>query len=144
MKFQLTQFQLEAENLKKELANANAGAFCAFEGWVRNTNDGREVVALEYEAYEKLCGSEAEKILSEAKAAFKIIDACCVHRTGNLKVGEMAVWVGVTSGHRDSAFKACRYIMDEVKVRLPIWKKEFYTDGDSGWVNTQASSLIRV
>jgi molybdopterin synthase catalytic subunit len=60
-----------------------------------------------------------------------------VHREGTLELGECAVWVGVTAAHRDEAFAACRYIIDEVKVRLPIWKKEYYVNGDSGWVNCE-------
>ena len=61
----------------------------------------------------------------------------CVHRVGLLELGECAVWIGVASPHRDEAFKACRYIIDEIKVRLPIWKKEHYVNGDSGWVNCE-------
>ena len=68
---------------------------------------------------------------------FRFCEARCVHRTGLLEIGDLAVWVGVASAHRDEAFKACRYIIDELKVRLPIWKKEHYVDGDSGWVNCE-------
>jgi len=60
---------------------------------------------------------------------------------GHLELGEMAVWVGVSAGHRDDAFKACRHIIDEIKHRLPIWKKEYYADGDSGWINCQTEAL---
>ena len=68
---------------------------------------------------------------------FGVRGARCVHRLGELGLGEVAVWVGVASGHRAEAFAACRYIIDEVKHRLPIWKKEHYLDGDSGWVNCE-------
>lgn len=112
-----------------------AGAFCAFEGWVRNHHQGKKVVALEYEAHEKLCRAEANKILAEMKKQFEVLDARIVHRIGRLDVGAMAVWIGVTSSHRDQAFKACRFLIDEIKKRLPIWKKEIYANGDSGWVN---------
>jgi molybdopterin synthase catalytic subunit len=60
-----------------------------------------------------------------------------LHRSGLLEIGECAVWVGVSSAHRDEAFNACRYIIDQVKSRLPIWKKEHYANGDSGWVNCE-------
>ncbi len=70
-------------------------------------------------------------------AKYPILLADCVHREGLLELGECAVWVGVTSAHRDEAFAACHYIIDEVKIRLPIWKKEFYVSGDSGWVNCE-------
>jgi molybdopterin synthase catalytic subunit len=128
---------IDAEALKRSLANAGAGGFCSFEGWVRNLNDGRAVRRLEYEAYEPLVVSEGQRVLDEARRRFPFLEARCVHRTGLLEIGDLAVWVGVASEHRDEAFKACRYIIDELKVRLPIWKKEHYVDGDSGWVNCE-------
>jgi molybdopterin synthase catalytic subunit len=80
---------------------------------------------------------EGERILGEAVARFGAAHAACVHRLGDLAVGELAVWVGVSAPHRAEAFEACRYVIDEVKHRLPIWKKEFYLSGDSGWVNCE-------
>ena len=68
---------------------------------------------------------------------FPYLEARCVHRIGLLEIGECAVWVGVAAKHRDEAFMACRYIIDEIKHRLPIWKKEHYVNGDSGWVNCE-------
>ena len=72
--------------------------------------------------------------MNEALKQFEIVNALCLHRIGELNIGDLAVWVGVSSGHRDAAFKACRYIIDEIKTRVPIWKKEIYVDGDSGWL----------
>ena len=134
---EVTTAAIDAEGLKQSLANAGAGGFCSFEGWVRNLNDGRTVDRLEYEAYEPLVVSEGLRVLDEAREKFPFLEARCVHRTGMLEIGDLAVWVGVASAHRDEAFKACRYIIDELKVRLPIWKKEHYVDGDSGWVNCE-------
>jgi len=134
---EVTSDAIDAESLKSTLVNAGAGGFCSFEGWVRNENEGRTVERLEYEAYEPLVISEGNKVLAEARQRFPYLEAKCVHRTGLLEIGEMAVWVGVASAHRDEAFKACRFIIDELKVRLPIWKKEHYVDGDSGWVNCE-------
>ena len=134
---EVTSDAIDAETLKSTLANAGAGGFCSFEGWVRNENEGRTVERLEYEAYEPLVITEGNRVLAEARQRFPYLEAKCVHRTGLLEIGEMAVWVGVASPHRDEAFKACRYIIDELKVRLPIWKKEHYVDGDSGWVNCE-------
>jgi len=114
-----------------------AGGFASFEGWVRNHNEGRTVSRLQYEAFESLAIREGEKIVAEAIARFGILKAHCVHRVGDLAIGDRAVWVGASSPHRAEAFAACRYIIDEVKHRVPIWKKEFYTDGDSGWVNCE-------
>ena len=76
-------------------------------------------------------------MLAEAMAKHPYLEARCIHRTGLLEIGDLAVWVGVAAPHRDEAFRACRYIIDELKVRLPIWKKEHYVDGDSGWVNCE-------
>lgn len=119
------------------LTEPGAGAFVGFEGRVRNRNEGRAVERLEYEAYAPLAEKEGARIIAEACERWPILSAHCVHRTGMLEIGDYAVWVGVVSPHRDEAFAACRYIIDEVKVRLPIWKKEYYTDGDSGWVNCE-------
>jgi molybdopterin synthase catalytic subunit len=131
---------IDPEALRQSLYDPGAGGFCSFEGWVRNRNDGRDVRLLEYEAYEPLAISEGLKVLDEALQRFPYLQARCVHRVGRLQIGELAVWVGVAAAHRDEAFKACRYIIDELKVRLPIWKKEFYTAGDSGWVNCERCS----
>jgi adenylyltransferase/sulfurtransferase len=90
------------------------------------------VIALEYEAYPRLCLTEGAAILQEALHG--IVGARCVHRVGRLAVGEVAVWIGVIAGHRDEAFRACRFIIDEVKRRVPLWKKEHYTDGRSAWI----------
>jgi molybdopterin synthase catalytic subunit len=128
---------LEPDKLRQALTDDAAGGYVAFEGWIRNENEGREVLRLEYEVYEPLAVKEGAKIIEEARAKFPILGAACVHRQGLLELGECAVWVGVTSAHRDEAFAACRYIIDEVKIRLPIWKKEYYVNGDSGWVNCE-------
>ena len=95
------------------------------------------MLRLEYEAYETLGVKEGEKILQDALSRFRVGAAMCIHNLGALEIGELAVWVGVSSPHRDEAFAACRYIIDEVKHRVPIWKKEHYVDGDSGWVNCE-------
>jgi len=135
--FRMTDQVIDHAALRDALGNPAAGALCVFEGWVRNENEGHDVERLEYEAYGPIAEKEGEKVIAEARARFGILDAVCVHRTGLLDIGDCAVWVGVVAGHRDEAFLAGRYIIDEVKVRLPIWKKEFYADGDSGWVNCE-------
>lgn len=134
---QMTDKPISTQALCDSLRDPRAGALASFEGWIRNLNDGHEVLRLEYEAYEPLCLSEGRKIIEEARTKWSILHADCVHRFGLLEIGECAVWVGVTSAHRDEAFQACRYIIDEIKTRLPIWKKEHYADGDSGWVNCE-------
>ena len=133
-------FRLSAEPfdpalLQRTLGDEQAGACVTFEGWVRNRNEGQPVESLEYEAYAPLAEKEGRQILEEARTRFPIRAAVCVHRTGHLKLGEIAVWVGVTAEHRGAAFDACRYIIDEAKARVPIWKKEHYADGVKAWIN---------
>ncbi len=102
------------------------------------------MVRLEYEGYEAVAIKEGEAVLREAIEKFDVISAECVHRVGRLEIGDMAVWVGVSAAHRGAAFDACRYLIDEMKHRLPIWKKEHYREGDSGWINCQTSASPRV
>ena len=133
----LTTAEIRPDELRRQLFDPAAGAYCGFEGWIRNRNEGQNVLRLEYEAYEPLVLSEGEAVIEEARLQFPHLHAHCVHRTGLLEIGDCAVWVGVSSPHRDEAFSACRYIIDHLKVRLPIWKKEYYEDGHSGRVNCE-------
>ncbi len=137
MRFRFTSTAIEAASARGELRDAGAGGFVSFEGWVRDHNEGKEVTRLEYEAFEALAVKEGERIVEEALQRFPIKHALCLHRLGSLALTDMAVWVGVSSAHRGEAFDACRYIIDEVKHRVPIWKKEHYRSGDSGWVNCE-------
>jgi molybdopterin synthase catalytic subunit len=133
----ITNDVIDPDLLREALFDPGAGAYTSFEGWIRNENEGHSVLRLEYEAYEPLALTEGTSILTEAQNKFPHLHAHCVHRIGLLELGDCAVWVGVSSPHRDEAFLACRYIIDEIKVRLPIWKKEHYADGHSGWVNCE-------
>jgi molybdopterin synthase catalytic subunit len=135
--FSFSQAPLTPDTYRAALADPAAGGYAAFEGWVRNHNEGHAVTRLEYEAFEALANTEGERIVAEAIARFGVTRAACEHRVGALAIGDLAVWVGVSSRHRAEAFAACRYIIDEVKHRLPIWKKEHYVNGDSGWVNCE-------
>ncbi len=131
----ISQNKIEPDKLRQSLTDNAAGGYVAFEGWIRNENEGQEVLRLEYEVYEPLAVKEGAKIIDEAKTKFPILNAECVHREGLLELGDCAVWVGVSAAHRGAAFDACRYIIDQSKQRVPIWKKEHYRDGHSGWVN---------
>src|SRR3954453_14554571 len=135
--FSFTREKINESEWRKQLQDPTAGGYASFEGWVRNHNEGLPVRHLEYEAFEPLAVKEGERIVAEAIKRFGIERAACVHRIGDLAIGEMAVWVGASARHRDEAFRACRYIIDEVKHRVPIWKKEHYENGDSGWVNCE-------
>lgn len=129
---------IEPLELKVLLADPRAGALVSFEGLVRNHNEGQAVASLEYECCEELALAEAARIFAEARASFAVYEIVCVHRTGPLQIGEIAVWTGVCAAHRDAAFVACRYVIDQLKLRLPIWKKEHYLSGASEWVNCRA------
>lgn len=136
-RFALSAQPLDITALAARLRDPRAGACASFEGWVRDHNDGRGVRGLRYEAYAELAAREGEAILAEALARFDVREAACVHRIGELAIGDLAVWVGVSAAHRDAAFAACRWIIDEVKARVPIWKHEHYREGDAGWLHPE-------
>jgi molybdopterin synthase catalytic subunit len=102
---------------------------------VRDSNGGRPVRSLVYEAYTTLAETEGQRILAQAMERFAIVEVACVHRVGPLEIGELAVWVGASAAHRGAAFDACRWVIDEVKRSVPIWKRETYADGDAGWLH---------
>jgi len=106
------------------------GALCLFVGVVRDHNEGRRVLRLEYEAYEEMALPLMEKIAAEARSRWRVSEVRIVHRLGRLEVGDASVAVAVTSAHRGEAFAACRYAIDALKASVPIWKKEFYADGE--------------
>ena len=137
MSFRFTQTAIDTGDARRELQDLGSGGYVSFEGWVRDQNQGQDVTRLEYEAFQELAVKEGERILAEALRRFGVKHALCIHRVGSLNLGDMAVWVGVSSAHRGEAFDACRFIIDEVKHRVPIWKKEYYRSGNSGWVNCE-------
>ena len=134
--FQLTNQPIDPASLEAKFRDEACGALVTFEGRVRNLNEGKPVTRLEYEVFGPLAEKEGARIVEEAMRKFAIARALCVHRTGMLELGGVAVWVGVEAGHRGAAFDACRFIIDEAKARVPIWKKEHYSDGRSEWVET--------
>ena len=134
-RFRLADTAFDIVALRAALLDRHAGGYASFEGWVRDHNDGREVSGLRYEAYPALAEREGERIIAEAMEKFDIVRVACVHRIGELAIGDLAVWVGVSAAHRGAAFEACRYVIDEVKSRVPIWKHEHYRQGDAGWLH---------
>lgn len=134
MSFEITNDSLENKKYKDSFDNPKVGGIVTFEGRVRNHNENKEVKALEYEVYHELALKEGMCIISEAKEKFDIVDVYCIHREGQLEIGEMAVWVMASSFHRENAFLACQYVIDEVKARVPIWKKEHYVNEKAIWV----------
>jgi adenylyltransferase/sulfurtransferase len=139
--FRFSTSALDTAALQREMRDESCGGFASFEGWVRNHNEGHAVTRLEYEAFTELAEKEGARIVEEARVKFGVTRAACVHRVGSLGLEDVAVWVGVSAAHRDEAFRACRFIIDEVKHRVPIWKKEHYVNGDSGWVNCERCAL---
>jgi len=136
-RFALTALPIDPAAERRRLSDPRAGGYAAFEGWVRDHDDGMAVAGLDYQAYPELALREGERVMDEAYERFAILRARCVHRHGELAIGDLAVWVGVSAAHRDAAFAACRYVIDQVKDRLPIWKREHYTDRKSVWINCQ-------
>lgn len=116
------------------LADHACGGVVTFEGRVRDHHEGRAVTALEYEAYEALALAEGARILAEAAALFAPARVAAAHRHGRLGLGEAAVVVVAASPHRQEAFAACRWVIDAIKERLPVWKREHYADGTCAWV----------
>ncbi|KAF1700052.1 molybdenum cofactor biosynthesis protein MoaE [Pseudoxanthomonas suwonensis] len=134
-RFELATSDIDIGPLREGLLRDEAGAYASFEGWIRNHNDGRPVSGLRYEAYASLAVAEGQRIVEEAAGRFPVSGVHCVHRVGELPVGGLAVWVGASAAHRDAAFDACRYVIDQVKLRVPIWKHESYTDGPAQWLH---------
>jgi molybdopterin synthase catalytic subunit len=114
------------------------GAVCLFVGVVRNENGGRAVLRLEYEAYEEMALPLMAEIEAETRARWPVSHVRMVHRLGSLAIGEASVAVAVASPHRAEAFAACRYAIDTLKAKVPIWKKEFYADGAVWLQNREA------
>lgn len=137
--FALADSAIDADALRGALESMAVGAVVCFEGRVRDHNDGRAVNGLSYQAYAALAEAEGQRIVAEALARFPIERAVCVHRVGDLALGELAVWAGVAAGHRAAAFDACRYIVDQVKARVPIWKREHYREGESAWLHPESN-----
>jgi molybdopterin synthase catalytic subunit len=136
----LTRDPIETAPLVLAVSGPGRGGIAEFLGLVRNHQDGRSVLRLQYSAYEPMAQAESERIVTEAEARWPV-KVALLHRLGELAIGEVAVAVVTGSAHRAPAFEACRYVIEEVKRRVPIWKKEFYTDGTVGWVDPTALSL---
>jgi molybdopterin synthase catalytic subunit len=116
------------------------GALCLFVGVVRNENQGRRVERLEYEAYEDMARPLMEEIATETRRRFPVTWVRLVHRLGRLEIGEASVAVAIASPHRDEAFAACRFAIDTLKAKVPIWKKEHYADG-SAWLEGSGATV---
>jgi molybdopterin synthase catalytic subunit len=134
----LTRGSIEIGALVAAVSGPERGGIATFLGLVRNHQDGRGVSRLEYSAYEPMVEVEASRIVAEAEARWPARVAL-LHRLGELAIGDVAVAVAAAGAHRAEAFEACRYVIEELKHRVPIWKKEFYADGTVAWVDPTAA-----
>jgi molybdopterin synthase catalytic subunit len=130
----LSETRLDLADLIAEVESPARGGIAGFLGQVRDHHAGRRVRRLEYSAYGPMADEECARIVAEAEARWPVRVALR-HRIGALEIGESAVAIVAAGAHRDEAFAACRYLIEEVKRRVPIWKKEFYEDGAVEWVD---------
>jgi molybdopterin synthase catalytic subunit len=130
----LTHRPINVERLLAAASGSDRGGTACFIGRVRDHQNGRSVVRLEYSAFEPMAESECAAIVAEARARWPV-HVALEHRLGELGIGDVAVAVVAASGHRAPAFEACRYVIEEVKRRVPVWKKEHYADGSVEWVD---------
>ncbi|HWA58506.1 MAG TPA: molybdenum cofactor biosynthesis protein MoaE [Gemmatimonadales bacterium] len=130
----LTHEPIDLAALIRRVSGADRGGIATFLGLVRNHQDGRAVLRLEYSSYEAMAEAESARIVAEATGRWPVAIAL-EHRLGALEIGDAAVAVVAASAHRAAAFEACRYVIEEVKRRVPVWKKEFYADGSVEWVD---------
>ncbi|MBI2795992.1 MAG: molybdenum cofactor biosynthesis protein MoaE [Gemmatimonadetes bacterium] len=134
---------LDPGALLREVATTRCGATALFVGTVRDLHDGRAVTGMDYEAYAAMAERELADIVAEAVARFGTGQVVCEHRTGALALGDASVAIAVAHPHRSPAFDACRYVIEELKRRVPIWKREHYADGTRQWVDPTGAARPR-
>ena len=132
----ITEKPIDIQKVIDTASSLGAGAVNVFIGTVRNTAHNKKVVWLEYEAYEAMAVSEIRKIIDDASHRWPLLGWAVSHRIGTLRPGEVSVVIAVSSPHRKDSFEACQYIIDTLKEKAPIWKKEIFEDGEE-WVSAQ-------
>lgn len=146
--FELSEVVLDEESCRKRVAHASCGAITVFSGNARELNRGWHVTWLEYEAFDAMTGPEMSRIFArcveacrpseeESSGSPRVLRMLVQHRVGKVPIGEPAVVIAVASPHRDKSFMACRFLIDELKKTLPVWKKEFYADGEY-WIGDRS------
>ncbi len=133
---------VDAAELSHQVESPERGAVVSFVGLVRDHHGGHKVVRLEYSAYEPMAEAECARIVAEAEARWPVRVALS-HRLGALAIGETAVVVAAAAAHRGDAFEACRHVIEAVKHRVPIWKREYYADGAVAWVDPTATAGVQ-
>ena len=139
--FRVTNQPIDLNELVRYVADAEAGAIVPFIGTTRNNNEGRKVLALDYDGYPEMAEKELARIGAEAKNKWPICKMAIVHRLGPVQIGEASVIIVVSSAHRDAAFSASRFAIEEIKKTVPIWKKEVFEGGEV-WIGTQTGQPL--
>lgn len=140
MRVEIVERAIDATALLREVASVADGAAVLFVGTVRELNDGRRVTGLDYRAYSTMAEAELSAIALEAEARWTPAKIVCEHRIGTLELGDVSVAIVAAHPHRAAAFDACRYVIEELKKRVPIWKREHYADGELAWVENSADT----
>ncbi|HEY8511906.1 MAG TPA: molybdenum cofactor biosynthesis protein MoaE [Cyclobacteriaceae bacterium] len=136
----ITEKPIDVQKVIDTATSLGAGAVNVFIGTVRNTAHGKNVLWLEYEAYESMAVAEIRKIIDEASHRWPLLGWAVSHRVGTLKPAEVSVVVAVSAPHRRESFEACQFIIDSLKAKVPIWKKEVFEDGEE-WVSARPEGV---
>ena len=139
--FRVTDTPIDLQELVDCVTDPEAGAIATFIGTTRNNNQGRKVIALDYEAYPEMAEKELARLGEEAKRKWQICRIAIVHRIGPVQITEPSVIIAVSAAHREAAFAACRFAIEEIKKTVPIWKKEVYEGGEI-WIGTQSGQPL--
>jgi molybdopterin synthase catalytic subunit len=139
--FCVTNQSIDLNELVRFVIDPEAGAVATFIGTTRNNNEGRKVIGLDYEAYPEMAEKELRRIGEDAKRNWPICRMAITHRLGPVQIGEASVIIAVSSAHRDAAFAACRFAIEEIKKTVPIWKKEVFEGGEV-WIGTQTGQRL--
>lgn len=134
---ELTSNLIDSHSFEQLVYASSCGAIATFKGITRDTFNGKQVIQLEYEAYEQMACAVFHQIAQEVQDKFGIHSLCIVHRLGNVPVGECSIFIAASSPHRSDALQAVNYTIDEVKSRVPIWKKEIYADSSTWKQNSE-------
>jgi len=139
--FRVTDNPINLQELVDCVTDPEAGAIVTFIGTTRNNNEGRKVIALDYEAYPEMAEKELTRLGEEARRKWQICRMAIVHRVGPVQITEPSVMIAVSAAHREAAFAACRFAIEEIKKTVPIWKKEVYEGGEI-WIGTQSGQPL--
>lgn len=140
--FRVTRHALNLQELIDFVTDPEAGAIATFIGTTRNNNEGRKVIALDYDAYPEMAEKQLARVGEEASQRWEICRMAIAHRVGPVQITEPSVMIAVSAAHREAAFAACRFAIEEIKKTVPIWKKEVYEGGEI-WIGTQSGEPLK-